>query len=236
MPVALISGASSGIGRAATLQLAQQGFSLALAARGGERLEVVGDEATAAGSPDVLLRSTDMAVTGSIERLVDFVREAFEAVDVVINNAGYAPLVSLGDYDPADIEQIFAVNAIGPCTLINALWPTLTSQQTGARIVNVSSIAAKDPFAGLGVYAAAKCAIDSLTRSIMNEAGDRPIRAFTVAPGAVDTPMLRAIFDETAIPAANCLTPEAVAQVITDCATGRRDGEAGKTIWIESPG
>jgi NAD(P)-dependent dehydrogenase (short-subunit alcohol dehydrogenase family) len=235
MPVALITGASSGIGRAVTLQLAARGYTLALAARGGERLEDVGNEATAAGSPDILLKSTDMAVPASVQRLARATLDAFGVVDVLINNAGLAPLINLGDYVPNEIENIFAVNAVGPTLLVNHLLPKMLEQQNGARIVNVSSVATRDPFPGLSAYAAAKCAMNSLTQSIRNEFADRNIRAFAVAPGAVDTPMLQAIFDETQIPIANRLTPQAVADIIVQCATGDRDNESGSTIWIDSP-
>jgi len=231
MPVALITGASSGIGRETALRLAQLHYALALVARGGERLEVVGDECTALGATDVLLRSTDMAVHGDVEAMVDAAVEAFGRVDVLINNAGLAEVQPLGSIELDHLEAAFAVNAIGPAIAINRIWPIMV-RQGGGRIINVSSIASKDPFPGFFAYAAAKSAVNSFARSIALEGQAHNIKAFTIAPGAVETPMLRSAFSEDVLPREATLPPAEVAAVIVECARGMRDEVNGEVIWL----
>ena len=92
-----------------------------------------------------------------------------------------------------------------------------------------------DPFPGLFVYAASKAALESFTRSIRNEAGPSRIRAFSIAPGAVETPLRRATFDEATIPRARTLEPEVIARVIVDCILGRREEDAGRVLAVPSP-
>jgi len=230
-PVALITGASSGIGREVALQLAVRHCTLALVARGGERLEAVGDACSALGSGDVLLRSTDMAVPEDVLAMVDAALDAFGRIDILINNAGLAEVQPLGQVELEHLEAVFAINAIGPALAINCVWPGMV-KQGGGRIVNVSSIAARDPFPGLFAYAAAKSALSSMTRSIAGEGRAAHIKAFTVAPGAVETPMLRSLFDETMIGADQTLPPADVAQTIVECAMGERDELNGEVIWL----
>ncbi len=231
MPVALITGASSGIGREVAFQLAQRGYQLALVARGGERLETVGDECSSLGAPDVLLRSTDMAVPADVQAMVDAALDAFGRIDVLINNAGLAELRSIGEVEPDHLEAVFAVNTIGPALAINRVWPIMV-EQGGGRIVNVSTIGTKDPFPGFFAYAAAKAALNSFTRSIAIEGEAHRICGFTIAPGAVETPMLRSVFDETQIGKDKTLPPAEVARTIVECAVGERDDVNGEVIWM----
>jgi NAD(P)-dependent dehydrogenase (short-subunit alcohol dehydrogenase family) len=98
--------------------------------------------------------------------------------------------------------------------------------------VNVSSIATVDPFPGFFAYAASKAALNLMTASAAKEGANVGIRAFAVAPGAVETPMLRASFDAKAVPPEACLEPESVARVIVACATGLRDADSGRVIPV----
>ncbi len=231
MPVALITGASSGIGRETAFLLARLGYELALVARGGERLEVVGDQCSELGAADVLIRGTDVAVPADVLAMVDATVEAFGRIDALINNAGLAELRPLGQLDLDHLEATFAVNAIGPALAINAVWPVMVSQRSG-RIINVSTLGTKDPFPGFFAYAGAKAALDSFTRSAAVEGRPHDIRAFTVAPGAVETPMLRALFDEQAIGVDLTLPAGEVARVIVECTTGERDAQSGEVFWL----
>ena len=230
-PGALITGASSGIGREVALQLARLHCTLTLVARGGERLEQVGDACSSLGSGDVLLRSTDMAVPEDVQAMVDASLDAFGRIDILVNNAGLAELRPIGQLELDHLQALFAVNAIGPALAINRVWPSMVRQHSG-RIVNVSSVAAKDPFPGFFAYAAAKAALNSFTRSIAAEGRAANIKAFSVAPGAVETPMLRSVFDETMIPSDQTLPPADVALTIVECAMGRRDDLNGEVIWL----
>lgn len=231
MPVVLLTGASSGIGREVALQLAGRHCTLALVARGGERLEEVGDACSSIGSGDVLLRSTDMGVPEDVEAMVDAALDAFGRIDILINNAGLGELRPIGQIDLDHLLAVFAVNTIGPAVAINRVWPIMVKQSSG-RIVNISSMAARDPFPGFFAYAAAKSALSSMTRSIAVEGKAANIKAFTIAPGAVETPMLRGLFNETMIGTDATLPPADVAQTIVECAMGERDDLNGEVIWL----
>jgi len=231
MPVAIITGASSGIGRDVALQLAQRGCSLALVARGGERLEQVGDACASLGSGDVLLRSTDIAVPDDVQAMVDVALDAFGRIDILINNAGLAELRPIGQLELDHLHALMAVNVIGPAVAINRVWPIMVRQHSG-RIINVSSVAAKDPFPGFFAYAASKAALNSFTRSIAIEGKPANIKAFAIAPSAVETPMLRSLFNQTMIAPDQTLPPADVAQTIVECAMGQRDELNGEVIWL----
>jgi NAD(P)-dependent dehydrogenase (short-subunit alcohol dehydrogenase family) len=116
--------------------------------------------------------------------------------------------------------------------MITRAWPHFCTRNTGC-IVNVSSLATTDPFPGFFAYAASKSALESLTRSAHGEGKRHGIRAFSVAPGAVETPLLRQNFSEKVLPHAATLDPEAVASLIVDCIEGRRDEDRGKSIAIK---
>jgi NAD(P)-dependent dehydrogenase (short-subunit alcohol dehydrogenase family) len=98
--------------------------------------------------------------------------------------------------------------------------------------VNVSSRASADPFPGFFVYAATKAALESLTRSAAKEGAEFGMRAFSVSPGAVETPMLRRLFTPEQLSPDVCLDPEQVAHVVSDCVLGRRDEDSGKVISL----
>ena len=230
-PVALITGGNSGIGRAVALQMAQRGWRLALAARRGELLEQVGDEAERAGAADLMLRFTNLAHEVEPITMVEWVHEAWGRIDVLINCAGMAPLNPIGTIKPMTVHDTFEINAIAPALAVNAVWPIMKAQG-GGRIVSVSSAAAIDPFPGFFIYAATKAAVNSYARSIAIEGKRLNIRGFAIAPGAVETPMLRSLFNQQAIPPSAALSPDEVAALIVCCALGEADEWNGRSITI----
>ncbi|MBK7404523.1 MAG: SDR family oxidoreductase [Phycisphaerales bacterium] len=234
-PVAIVTGAGSGIGRAAAGMLASRGFDLVLVGRGQATLEA----AARAASTTATIVAADMGEPDSPGRIVEGALRARGRIDVIVNNAGMAPSLPLASHGWAELERLYRVNAIGPARLIAEAWPTLAAQHAAggsiARIVNVSSIATVDPFPGLTNYAASKAAVNLLTKGCANEGRECGVLAFAVAPGAVETPMLRAIFSEDLLPATATLCPEQVASVIVACAVGERDEENGSVILVPSP-
>ncbi len=238
--VALITGAGSGIGRATALLLAADGWSVALVGRRRQLLEEVateiGDDAR------VLTIGCDIAVPEHAVGAVEETVERFGRLDALVNNAGYAPLAPIDRTTPEMIEECFGVNAVGPANLIAAAWPVFMRQamraggaEARATIVNVSSMATKDPFPGFFAYAAAKAGVNLMAVSCAKEGAAIGVRAFAVAPGAVETPMFRGLFSEQAVGRERTLTPEHVAAVIAQCIRGERDAENGRVIWLPSP-
>jgi NAD(P)-dependent dehydrogenase (short-subunit alcohol dehydrogenase family) len=105
----------------------------------------------------------------------------------------------------------------------------------GGTIINVSSYATIDPFPTLYAYAAAKASVNLLAKSVSVQGKALGIRGFAVAPGCVDTDLLRSLVTEDQVPLSKRLMPAAVAQVIADCVQGKRDAENGQVILVPSP-
>ncbi len=227
---AIVTGAGSGIGKAVAQGLSAQGFGVVLAGRHRASLRETG--ATLKG--EWMEVEADIASEPDVLRLIDAALERFGRVDALVNNAALAPTAPIDRIELGSIEQAFRVNCAGPMLLVSRLWETLKSQG-GGRIVNISSMATVDPFAGLAVYAASKGAMNTFTRAIANEGRRAGIMAFAVAPGAVETKMLRSIVDEKSLPKSKTLRPEDVARVVMECVKGDRDTENGGVILVPSP-
>ncbi|MFG0283707.1 MAG: SDR family oxidoreductase [Phycisphaerales bacterium JB039] len=228
-PVALITGAGSGIGRAAAIELADRGWRLALCARRREPLEETADLA----DTECVIAPGDVADVEDCRAMIAAATDGLGRLDALVNNAGYAPLLPIDQTDPDTIARAFAVNAIGPATLIHLAWPIFLRQKRGV-VVNVSTLGTKDPFPGFFAYAASKAAVNLMTQSCASEGADHGVRAFAIAPGAVETGMLRELFSEQQLPRDQCLAPEAVAAVIAECVCGEREVDNGKVIWMSA--
>ena len=235
-PVALVTGAGSGIGRAACKHLARQSnghHRLALVGRRADPLNetgsFLGDEGT-----DWIALPADIADPDSAMSLIERTNESLGRLDAVVNNAGWTPMKPVWEHTLEEVAAIYGVNALGPVLITIAALRHFREQNAG-RIVQVSSMASGDPFPGLSVYGGAKAGLNTLTKGIANELDDAsPIKAFCVAPGAVETELLRSIIDAETLPTDACLTPDDVATVIADCIAGRRDTDHGSTIWLPS--
>jgi NAD(P)-dependent dehydrogenase (short-subunit alcohol dehydrogenase family) len=226
--VAIITGAGSGIGRATAIMLASRGWILTLVGRREQALRET--EALLCGLG--LTIPTDISAASGCETVISETEARFGRIDVLVNNAGTAPMASIDKTPPAVVDQVFGINALAPAYLIHYVWPIFLRQQAGC-IVNVSTMGTIDPFPGFFAYAAAKASVNLMARSCSKEGKEHGIRAFAVAPGAVETDMLRRIVPESSLPRSRTLSPEAVAHVILDCIEGKRDSEGGSVIPIE---
>ncbi|MCH7547313.1 MAG: SDR family oxidoreductase [Planctomycetes bacterium] len=235
-PVALITGAGSGIGRAISLQLAGENHRLALVGRTESKLretrDLINDNHNPA--PEILIVTSDLGASDQPARIVEQIMRRFGRVDVLINNAASGPLAPVEKLDEHALHQAFEVNLFGPMRLISCLWPVFLDQGAGC-VVNISSMATVSPFPGLSIYAASKSGLESMTRSIHNEGADQGITAYSIAPGAVETSMLRNLISREELPTKMTLSPEAVARVVVECVLGRRAEPAGSVIVLPSP-
>ena len=181
--VALVTGATSGIGRATVLQLARQGATVAAHGRDVSRgREVLAEVAAFGGSAHFL--GADLYDAAQVTQLA---QEAGD-VDILVNNAGDFPFGRTPDFDTDALDRIFALNVRAPFLLVAALAPRMVKRGGGV-IINVASISATHGLSRGAAYGATKAALASLTRSWAAEYSPHGVRVNTVAPGPVDTPM-----------------------------------------------
>jgi len=179
---ALITGTSSGIGRATAELLAGKGYRVLATMRNPEK----GRDLTALAREkgwDLQLLPLDVRNDASVQAAV---RQAGQ-VDILINNAGFEVWGPLEEMTVADLQDQFETNVYGPFRLITALLPQMRKRGSGV-IVNVSSVAGRVAAPLNGLYAASKYALEALTESLNLEAGHFGVRAHLVEPGAIDTP------------------------------------------------
>lgn len=236
---ALITGAGSGIGRATAVLLAECGYDLALMARTESALrktaELAGERAAEADRDiRTLVTPGDVTRPEDCRRVVDEAAEHLGGIDALANVAGAAPRLPIEEVTEDVWRRCIDTNLSAIIYLITASWPVFARQRRGI-VVNVSSLASIDPFPGFGIYASAKAGVNMFTKCMAREGEPIGLQAVAVAPGAVETPMLREIFDESIIPKHMALAPTDVAAVIRDCIIGKRRFEPGETIVLPSP-
>lgn len=234
LPVAVVSGAGSGIGLAVSRMLASRGFALVLNGRSPEPLKRAAIELAHGAVPQPVVVPGDMGVEADVHRLIDTALTVHERIDVLVNNAGASWSLPLREHEPSMVRRCFEVNAMGPAWAILRAWPAFERQRTGC-VINVSSRASLDPLPGFFGYAPSKAALDLLALVTAREGAAIGVRAFSIAPGAVETPLLRSVFDTSVIPREACLEARDVAELMMDCIEGRRDPDNGRVIdiWLD---
>ncbi|RPJ28521.1 MAG: SDR family NAD(P)-dependent oxidoreductase [Chloroflexi bacterium] len=186
--VAIVTGASSGIGRATALALAKQGALVALAARRGDALLELAWEINRQGSNAIVV-PTDVTVREEIEEMVREVLVRWGRVDILVSNAGEYIQAPIVDLDPADIQRSFDVNFFGGVYCIKAVLPPMLAQKSG-HIVFVTSMDGKIGLPGDAPYVSAKFALTGFCEVLRQEVRENGISVTNVLPGRVDTPMI----------------------------------------------
>ncbi|WP_079204447.1 SDR family oxidoreductase [Pseudomonas sp. CC6-YY-74] len=190
--VVIITGASSGLGKATALRLAKGGAKLVLAARREERLVELRDAIIEQGG-DAIYQVTDVTDRDQVESLAKAAKEAYGRIDVLVNNAGLMPLSPLDELKVDEWDQMVDVNIKGVLYGIAAVLPTMREQHVG-HIINLSSIAGHKVFPSSAVYSATKYAVRALSEGLRQE-GDGEIRSTNISPGAVATELTSTISD-----------------------------------------
>jgi NAD(P)-dependent dehydrogenase (short-subunit alcohol dehydrogenase family) len=218
--VALITGASQGLGRAIGRRLAGHGVNLVITARDSEAL--AGAAADFGGRVLVEAIAGDVMDSVHLQQLVARAKDRFGRLDLLVNNAstlGRVPLPAFEDLEPDILQTLFATNVFAPLHLMQRAFPLLSA--TGGTVVNVSSDAAVNAYPGWGGYGASKAALEHVSRTFAAEHAGSGVSVLVVDPGSMDTKMHR-----DAEPGADfgaMATPEDIAGALLSVISGPRE-------------
>lgn len=192
--IALVTGASQGIGRAVALELARRGAHVALAARNVEKLSAVEAEIVSAGGTAKAF-ALDVANEESIKGGAKAVLAHFGKVEVLVNNAGITRDILSMRMKRADWDDVLSTNLTGAFLLTQALMMQMVKNRWG-RVINITSVVAEMGQAGQANYAASKAGLIGLTKSLARELASRSITVNAVAPGYIETAMTAVLTDD----------------------------------------
>lgn len=213
---ALVTGASSGIGRSTAIAFAQQGIHLALVSRNQVKLQAVAEVATAYGV-QVQIYPMDLSDVHQVKERISRIVEDFGLINILVNNAGMGYTKELLDTSLTDWQRVIDLNLTSVFQCIQGVLPSMRQRRQGT-IINVTSIAAHQVFPGWGAYCVSKFGLAALSKTLAAEERSHGIRVTSISPGSVntsiwDTETVNADFDRSQM-----LTPEVVAQFILQAA------------------
>jgi NAD(P)-dependent dehydrogenase (short-subunit alcohol dehydrogenase family) len=224
---ALVTGATSGLGRSIALQLARQGAEVIVHGRNTARGDETVDAITAAGGRGRFV-AADLADPDDLQRLVEEVGD----LDVLVNNAGFSWFGPTADLDLATFDALFVSDVRAPYFLVAAFAPKMAANGKGS-IINVSSMAGQIGLAGGAAYGATKAALSSMTRAWAAEFSPSGVRVNAIAPGPVYTrPEARELYDRlgATTPLNRAANPEEIAEVVGFLASPRASYVTGAII------
>jgi len=209
---ALITGASSGIGKATALAFANAGIDVALVSRSQDKLEVVANAALEIGVK-AKAYVLDLAKIEEVKAGISAIAADFAPIDILVNNAGMGYTNPLVETPLSDWQRVIDLNLTSVFQCILGILPAMRDQQRGT-IINVASIAGQQPFPDWGAYSVSKAGLIALSKTLAAEERNHGIRVVSISPGAVntslwDTDTVKADLNRSAM-----LTPEIVAQSI----------------------
>ena len=235
---ALVTGSTSGIGKATAIALAARGAQVLIVGRNEQRAKDVVAEIEASGG-SAQFKLTTLSDLESVQDLVDWATEASDGhVDILINNAGVAILGPSSAATEAEFDETFALNVKVPFFLVALLAPAMAERGSGS-IVNISTMVASFGQAGRAMYGASRAALELLTKAWAAEFGPSGVRVNAVAPGPTRTPMMEAVPEEMVkhavaqIPAGRVAAPEELAAAIVFLASDDGSFVHGVTLAVD---
>lgn len=231
--VIVITGASSGIGEASALLLAERGAKLVLGARGTDRLKALAARIVASGGDAVWAR-TDVKQRGDLAQLVKLAGDSYGKVDVLISNAGVGPISPLDELRVEDWEDMIDINLKGVLYGIAAALPIFRKQGFG-HFINTSSVAAHRIVPNMAVYAGTKIAVRAISEGLRQEAGDK-LRVTVISPGFTRTNFAESMTNQkvkaqiVASMEKFAMPPDAIARAIAFAIEQPADVDVGEII------
>lgn len=208
--VALVTGASRGIGRAISIALARETATVVLAARSGEKLKDTAKLVTQAGGKAEIV-VTDLADEQAIKNLVKVTAERFARLDILVNNAGVTHSAALQETKTADWDRCFQVNARAPFILCREALPLLKKAES-AYIINIASVVGVKGYPLQSAYTASKHALRGMTISLAEELKASNIRVHLLCPGGVDTELVQKVRPD--IKKQDLIQPDEIAELV----------------------
>ena len=184
---AIITGASSGIGKATALAFAKAGINLVLVSRSLNKLDAVASAVRSLGAEATVV-PLDLSQIESISKQMGSIAKEFAPIDILVNNAGMAYTNTLQETTLTDWQQVIDLNLTSVFQCVQGILPEMRKRKTGL-IINIASIAAKTPFPEWGAYCVSKAALATYAKVLAAEERNNGIRVATVFPGAVSTPI-----------------------------------------------
>jgi NADP-dependent 3-hydroxy acid dehydrogenase YdfG len=231
--VIAITGASSGIGEASALLLAERGAKLVLGARGTDRLQALADRIVASGGSAVWVR-TDVKQRGDLAQLVKLACDRYGKLDVLISNAGVGPISPLDELRVEDWEDMIDINLKGVMYGIAAALPIFRKQGFG-QFINTSSVAAHRIVPNMAVYAGTKIAVRAISEGLRQEAGDK-LRVTVISPGFTRTNFAESMTNQdvkaqiVASMEKFAMSPDAIARAIAFAIEQPADVDVGEIV------
>lgn len=183
--VAIVTGASAGIGEATAIALAAEGAKVAIVARRSDRLEALAQKITAAGG-EAFAIAADITDDTKLQTIVDKTKTTWGRIDILVNNAGIALTGAIVSANPADWRRMIDLNLIALMNLTHAVLPLLQAQGSG-HIVNISSVAGRTIRSGIGGYNVSKWGVTAFSEALRLEVSQHNIRVTVIEPGMVNT-------------------------------------------------
>ncbi len=236
--VAIITGASRGIGREIAWRLARAGATTVVAARSLEALKSLREEMLRAGLAEPFLSALDVSQDEQIQQLVDKALDKYRGIDILVNNAGVTRDALLVRMSESEWDDVLNVNLKGTFLMMRSVGKVMMRQRRG-RIINVASVVGLVGNPGQANYAASKAGIIALTKTVARELASRNVLVNAVAPGFIDTEMTRSLPESVKsamlerIPLKRLGTAQDVAEVVHYLASDLSGYITGQVITVD---
>jgi 3-oxoacyl-[acyl-carrier protein] reductase len=247
--VAIVCASSKGLGKAVALGLAREGVKLTLCARGKGDLDKASEEIISETGADVLAIDCDVSKTADIDKVIDETIKKYKRIDILVNNAGGPPTGAFLDFSLEDWQRAIELNLFSTITFSKAALPLMKAGRWG-RIVNITSIAVKQPIDGLILSNTARAGVIGLAKTLSNEFGPYNITVNNVCPGRILTDRIIHLASEKAkregtsleealaametdVPLRRIGKPEELASLVVFLASERASYITGTTIQVD---